>query len=132
MVLLDAIDICDRVANGADVARVIIRNHKAFCFIIFTLPKTAPNEVSNLQVENKFAKDLVYKLELRSLSLKRTSPLPVVSVVAGKLAREKLPPFVEELAAYLVQVAYSLVGGVLLWRYRKPGGEGTAGNGREP
>jgi hypothetical protein len=68
--------------------------------VIFTMPKTEANAASSLQVENKFAKDLVYKLEIRSLSLKRTSPLPVVSVVAGKLAREKLPPFIEELAAY--------------------------------
>ncbi len=68
--------------------------------VIFTLPKTAPQEGAVLQVENKFAKDLVYKLEVRSLSLKRQAPLPVVSVVTGKLAREQLPPFIEELAAY--------------------------------
>jgi len=30
-----------------------------------------------------------------------------------------------ELAAYLVQVAYSLVGGIMLWRHRRPG------NGRD-
>lgn len=68
--------------------------------VIFTLPKTEANAPSTLQVENKFAKDLVYKLEIRSLSLKRSSPLPVVSVVAGKLSRERLPPFIEEVAAY--------------------------------
>jgi hypothetical protein len=33
-----------------------------------------------------------------------------------------------ELAAYLVQVAYSLVGGVMLWRQRRPG----SGLDREP
>jgi hypothetical protein len=68
--------------------------------VIFTLPKSPPNETASLQVENNFAKDLVYKLELRSLSLKRKAPMPVVSVVAGKLAREQLPPYVEQLAAY--------------------------------
>ena len=68
--------------------------------VIFTMPKTAANAASSLQVENKFAKDLVYKLEIRSLSLKRNAPVPVVPVVAGKLARELLPPFIEEVAAY--------------------------------
>jgi hypothetical protein len=33
-----------------------------------------------------------------------------------------------ELAAYLVQVAYSLLGGVMLWRHRRPG----SGRDREP
>ena len=44
-----------------------------------------------------------------------------------------------ELAAYLVQVAYSLVGGVMLWRHRRPApaGPGTppapvSGTEREP
>ena len=68
--------------------------------VIFTLPKTEANAASSLQVQNKFAKDLVYKLEIRSLSLKRNAPLPVMPVVAGKLAREQLPPFIEEVAAY--------------------------------
>lgn len=68
--------------------------------LIFTMAKTAAGETSSIQVENKFAKDLVYKVEIRSLSLKRQVPFVVVPVVAGKLAREQLPPYIEELAAY--------------------------------
>ncbi|MBI2498265.1 MAG: hypothetical protein HYV75_10280 [Opitutae bacterium] len=68
--------------------------------LVFTMSKTAPGETSSLQVVNKFAKDLVYKVEIRSLALKRQAPLMVVPVVAGKLAREQLPPHIEELAAY--------------------------------
>lgn len=68
--------------------------------LIFTMSRAAPGETSSIQVENKFAKDLVYKVEIRSLSLKRQVPLVVVPVVAGKLAREQLPPYIEELAAY--------------------------------
>lgn len=68
--------------------------------LILTMSKAAPGETSSIQVENKFERDLVYKVEIRSLSLKRQVPLPVIPVVAGKLAREQLPPYIEELAAY--------------------------------
>jgi hypothetical protein len=73
--------------------------------VILTMSKTAPAEAGLLEVQNKLAQDLVYRLEIRSLTLKRRIILPVVPVVAGKLSREELPPYIEQMAVFAFELA---------------------------
>ena len=53
-----------------------------------------------LKVENHFTRDLLYKVEMRSLTRKQRFPAPSSPVVAGKVALESFPPVVEEIAAF--------------------------------
>ncbi len=67
--------------------------------LILTLgPDAKKPEFYSLKVENKFPQDLTYKLEMRSLSLKKKMNVPVTPVVTGKVAFELFPPQAEELA----------------------------------
>jgi hypothetical protein len=52
-----------------------------------------------LKVENKFPRDLRYRLEMRSLVRKQHFPRETTPVVAGKLAFEFMPKEADELAA---------------------------------
>ncbi len=68
--------------------------------VIFTFAKEFKGVMRVLKVENKFPRDLVYKVEMRSLSQHhemRGQPSPVV---AGKVAFDEYPPVVEELACF--------------------------------
>lgn len=71
---------------------------------IFTLTRD-PKEGLQLKVENGFPKDLIYKVELRSLTLKREMRAPSAPVVANKIAFEKYPPTVEQIALYDFKLA---------------------------
>ncbi|HWA29006.1 MAG TPA: hypothetical protein VG734_25365 [Lacunisphaera sp.] len=74
--------------------------------VLFTLGHDAKKPaVLSLKVENKFPRDLIYKLEMRNLTLKLKANVPVSPVVAGKVAFEQFPPQAEELALDDFQLA---------------------------
>jgi len=67
--------------------------------VIFTLgPDPKKAGLQSLKVENKLPRDLTYKLEMRSLTLRMKMNVPTSPVVAGKVAYEPFPPQAEELA----------------------------------
>ncbi len=68
--------------------------------MIFTWAKELKGVMRVLKVENKFSSDLVYKVEMRSLTLKHETRLKPTPVVAGKVAFDEYPPVVEELACF--------------------------------
>jgi hypothetical protein len=69
--------------------------------IIFTWAKEFnKNGMRQLKVENKFASDLVYKVEIRSLTQKHEARFSPSPVVAGKIGFDEYPIFVEEIAAF--------------------------------
>lgn len=74
--------------------------------VIFSIGPDAkkPDKLVILKVENKLPGDLLYKVEIRSLSKKMQLILPVAPVVAGKLAFEDFPKQLEEVAAYDFQM----------------------------
>ena len=67
--------------------------------VIFNL-SADPKDGLKMKVENNFPRDLLYKVELRSLRLKREMRAPSTPVVANKIAIETYPPMVEEIALY--------------------------------
>lgn len=68
--------------------------------VIFTLQPENGKPLLKLTVQNKFTRDLTYRVEMRSLTAKRQMPVRVTPVVAGKLAFENFPNLVEEIAAF--------------------------------
>ena len=58
------------------------------------------NEPVTLKVTNKFPLDLFYKAEVRSLSQKLESVMPVLPVVAEKISLENFSPMIEEAALF--------------------------------
>lgn len=67
--------------------------------VTFSLQKDPKKPLYILKVENKFSRDLTYKVEMRSLTLKKRFVAPTSPVVAGKVAFESFPLQVEEIAA---------------------------------
>lgn len=68
--------------------------------VILTFNKELKAGMRTLKVENKFLADLVYKIEMRQVSQNhqmRGKPTPVV---AGKVAFDDYPYFIEELACF--------------------------------
>ncbi|MDI1319271.1 MAG: hypothetical protein PSW75_03630 [bacterium] len=65
--------------------------------IIFTLTRDKESLDLKLKVENKFPKDFVCEVVLRSKRLDRESPAEVLSVVGGKLAFETFSALTDEL-----------------------------------
>ncbi len=72
--------------------------------VIFTLQPDEKKTNLMLKVENKFTQDLLYKVEMRSLTKKKKFSMPLTPVVGGKIALETLPIVVEELAAFEFQL----------------------------
>ena len=72
--------------------------------VVLTLSPAIKDTLLTLKVENKFAKYLHYKAEIRSLTLKKRMLVTVFPVVAGKLALEQLPPAIEELALHAFEL----------------------------
>jgi hypothetical protein len=68
--------------------------------VIFTFDKELTKGVRTLKVENKFPNDLVYKAEMRSLTLKHQRRVNPTPVVGGKVAFDPYPPPVEQLAFF--------------------------------
>lgn len=68
--------------------------------VIFTFDKAVTNGVRTLKVENKFPNDLIYKAEMRSLTLKHERRVNPTPVVGGKVAFDPYPSVVEELAFF--------------------------------
>jgi hypothetical protein len=68
--------------------------------VIFSAQPDPEKKILKLRVENKLAKDLVYKVVISSKTLKLRSPAQVTPVVAGKLANESFPGMVEEIQAF--------------------------------
>jgi len=68
--------------------------------VVFSLQKDEAKGLLKLKVENKLSSDLVYRAEMRSLTLKQHFPALVTPVVAGKAAYETFPIQVEELSAF--------------------------------
>ncbi|HEY8995564.1 MAG TPA: hypothetical protein VIM71_12925 [Lacunisphaera sp.] len=68
--------------------------------VIFTLTREAKTGILELKVDNKFPNDLIYRAEIRSKTRNLHTPYHVTPVVGGKVAFEKLPPAVEEFAAF--------------------------------
>lgn len=67
---------------------------------IFSLSRDTEKKAVVLRVENKLAKDLSYRAEMRSTRYHLKSQAPVTPVVAGKLAIEKFPELVDEITAF--------------------------------
>lgn len=63
------------------------------------------NGMRKMKIENKFSRDLIYKVEVRSFSLKREMRVPTTPVVAQKVAFEDYPIGVDELAFYDFKLA---------------------------
>ncbi len=68
--------------------------------VIFTWAKELKGLSRQLKVENKFANDLVYKVEIRSLTQHHEARFNPSPVVAGKVGFDDYPVFVEEIAAF--------------------------------
>lgn len=68
--------------------------------VVFIFDKEATGYMRRLKVENRFPHDLVYKVEMRSLSQGHQQRVPSTPVVGGKVAFEDYPAGVEELALY--------------------------------
>lgn len=68
--------------------------------VTFALERDTAKKTVVLRVENKLAKDLAYRAEMRSTRLNLKSQAPVTPVVAGKLGIEKFPELVDELTAF--------------------------------
>jgi hypothetical protein len=68
--------------------------------LIFTFDKQVTNGMRNLKVENKFPNDLLYKAEMRSLTLKHERRVNPTPVVGGKIAIDPYPQVVEQLAFF--------------------------------
>lgn len=75
--------------------------------VILTLIPADPakkNSPVNLKVENKFAHDLIYKAQIRSLTENLKMMATVYPVVAGKMSVIILPPKVEEVAVFAFEL----------------------------
>lgn len=68
--------------------------------VIFTWDKQADKGMRSLKVENKFPNDLIYKAEMRSLTLKHERRVTPTPVVAGKVAFDPYPVVAEQLAFF--------------------------------
>jgi hypothetical protein len=68
--------------------------------VILSLDKEAKGGSRTLKVENKFTSDMLYKIEIRSLSQNHQMRLPPTPVVAGKVAFDSYPAVVEEMALF--------------------------------
>ncbi|MES1168961.1 MAG: hypothetical protein ABUL61_07295, partial [Oleiharenicola lentus] len=68
--------------------------------VVFTIQPDAKKTGLVLKVENRFPRDLTYKLEMRSLSLKQHFVMPTSPVVANKVSFENFPNLVEQVAAF--------------------------------
>jgi len=68
--------------------------------VVFIFDKELTNGMRTLKVENKFPNDLIYKAEMRSLSLKHERRVTPTPVVGGKVAFDPYPPVVEQLAFF--------------------------------
>lgn len=68
--------------------------------VIFTWDKEVVKGMRTLKVENKFPNDLIYKAEMRSLTLKHERRVNTTPVVGGKVGFDPYPAVVEELAFF--------------------------------
>lgn len=68
--------------------------------VIATFEQEARGPLRRLKMENKFPQDLVYKCELRSVTMKLTQRGRPTPVVGGKVAFDEYPSTVEELALF--------------------------------
>jgi hypothetical protein len=68
--------------------------------VVFIFDKEPTGYMRRLKVENRFERDFVYKVEMRSLTQGHQQRVPSTPVVGGKVAFEEYPVGVEELALY--------------------------------
>jgi hypothetical protein len=68
--------------------------------VILSIEPDPKNPGHILKVENKFPRGLLYKLEMRSLTLKRQFVVPASPVVAGKVSFENFPNVVDQVAVF--------------------------------
>ncbi|MES1194882.1 MAG: hypothetical protein ABUL65_03235, partial [Opitutus sp.] len=68
--------------------------------VIFAYGKEVKEYSRTMKVENKFANDFVYKVEVRSLRLNHQMRVPSSPVVANKVAFDTYPMGVEEVALF--------------------------------
>jgi hypothetical protein len=68
--------------------------------VIYTFDKELTKGMRMLKIENKFANDLIYQAEMRSLTLKHERRVTATPVVGGKVGFDPYPPMVEELAFF--------------------------------
>ena len=76
------------------------KDEQAQVILTFTPGDGKKNEQATLQVTNTFPLELNYKAELRSLSKKLSSEMPVMPVVAEKISLEKFAPVLDEAALF--------------------------------
>ncbi|MFZ5494039.1 MAG: hypothetical protein ACOZE5_01720 [Verrucomicrobiota bacterium] len=68
--------------------------------VIFTLTRDEAKPMLKLRIENKLPRDLQYRAEIRSKTLRLRTSMKPVPVVAGKLGYELMPGAVEEFVAF--------------------------------
>lgn len=68
--------------------------------VIFTFDKDVVKGMRRLTLENKFPNDLIYKAEMRSLTLKHQRRVTTTPVVGGKIGYDLYPPVVDEVACF--------------------------------
>jgi hypothetical protein len=72
--------------------------------LILTATQNEKTKFITLKLENSFAKDLLYKAEMRSVKFKRHTAATVYPVVGGKMGTVDFPPMVDEIALYEFQL----------------------------
>ncbi len=78
----------------------VSREPDAAAQAILTLNKDEAKGMLKLRVENKLTKDLKFRAEIRSKTLKLRTPMQIVPIVAGKVGYETMPAAVEEFVAF--------------------------------
>lgn len=69
--------------------------------VIFTFQPDAKNpQFNSLKADNRFPKDLTYRVEVRSLTLKKHQIMDATPVVGGKVSFESYPKAIEQLAVF--------------------------------
>jgi hypothetical protein len=68
--------------------------------VIFSVQIDTEKKTAKMRVDNKFPKDLIYKVVISAKSLGLRSPAEVAPVVAGKVSYETFPGAVEEVQAF--------------------------------
>ena len=68
--------------------------------LILSMVPVPKSDAFILKLQNRFSKDLNYKVEMRILTLKVRQPATVFPVVAGKMSFDNIAPKADELAVY--------------------------------
>jgi hypothetical protein len=68
--------------------------------LVLTMEKHDKDALFTLKLQNRFAKDLTYKVEIRLLTQNRHMPVTVYPVVTGKMSFDQIWAGTDEVAVY--------------------------------